>query len=507
MRIKISISKALILIIGMGILIRMINLGQPLLEGASTRQVQTAMIARNFYNHGFKLFYPQVDNFGNNPGYLMLELYILPFIAAIFYKLAGGVNEWMLRCISIFFYAASAIMLYRLSVYYFNKKIGLIAVFCFTVSPLSIYLGRAVHPEMAMTFFSMAAIYSFSRWIYEDKIKYGIFAVFSFVLAVLLKIPNLYLLLPLFFIAFTKYNLACVKKPRILIFLALCFIPIALFNRHQYLVRMAFPNPAMEVFNLGTILGYIRLFLSDKMFYKASFDNLAAYTLTPIGFSLFFFGFLQKVKEKKERVFKIWFLGVVIFFLSLPAQSVQGYYQMHLLPLACIFIARAVHTFKNSEVVKQNYIIRPISVIILILVVSFVVFRYSYAFYRIPANFRSVVEAGREVDRVAEKDALIIASIENGPDLVYYSNRRGWPFMINREAVRNEEKRMGKDKGRIYDPVEYLEFLRSEGADYFASASMAEFGAHKKFSGYMRENFQVLKEAQNYIIFDIRKKK
>jgi uncharacterized membrane protein len=184
----------------LGALVRAINLNQPLLEGASTRQVQTAMIARNFYNRGFRLFYPQVDNFGNNPGYLMQEFYIIPFIAAIFYKLLGGVNEWVLRLLSLLAFIIATIMIYKLTTYYFNKKMGIISTLCFTISPLSIYLGRAVHPEMLMIFFNMATIYAFSRWIYEDRNIYGAWAVISFIFAVLLKVPNLYLILPILFI-------------------------------------------------------------------------------------------------------------------------------------------------------------------------------------------------------------------------------------------------------------------------------------------------------------------
>jgi len=104
--------------------IRLINITQPLLEGSPSKQITTAMIAKNYYNNGFKLLYPQTEGGGDNLRYLPQELYILPFIAAIFYKLCAGVHEYILRLLSVISYILATIMLYKLSTYYFSKKQG-----------------------------------------------------------------------------------------------------------------------------------------------------------------------------------------------------------------------------------------------------------------------------------------------------------------------------------------------------------------------------------------------
>lgn len=503
-----TIPKVLIIIILLGTLIRMINLNQPLLEGASTRQVQTAMIARNFYNLRFKLFYPQVDGFGENPAYLMQEFYIIPFIAALFYKLLGGVHDWILRLLSVFSYIIATSMIYKLASYYFNKKIGIISAFCFTVSPLSIYLGRAVHPEMTMIFFNMSAIYFFSRWIDESKLRYGFWAALSFIFAVLLKIPNLYLLLPLAFIAYTKFGFDLFKVRKLWAILIISGIPIILFNYHQHLVRTAFPNPDMVNFKLEVILDSIKVYLRGKEFYKATYENLISYTLTPIGFTLFILGSALKVERKRDLLFHVWILSAAIFFLIMPGQSWQGYYQIHLLPAACIFIGKLVRQFYESQFCSEHFFKRQIYGVLFLLLVLLVVFRYSYAYYKVPENFRHVVKAGKAVDRLTEKDALVICSIENGLDLVYYSNRRGWPFTIDMEAKRQQNEAEGVDvSNRIYDPIEILEQLRKEGAAYFVSASVEkEFLRNKEFSSYMFRNYRAITKNSEFIIFDLKRK-
>ncbi len=60
--------------------IRLVNINMPILEGTAVRQIQTAMIARNLYTSGFNFLYPQVDFFGSDPGYFILEFPLLNFI-------------------------------------------------------------------------------------------------------------------------------------------------------------------------------------------------------------------------------------------------------------------------------------------------------------------------------------------------------------------------------------------------------------------------------------------
>ena len=501
-----NLSKLLIIIILLGALVRLINLNQPLLEGASTRQVETAMIARNFYNHGFKLFYPQIDIFGNDPGYLMQEFYFIPFIAALFYKLLGGVNEWVLRLISVFFYVLATFMIYKLASYYFNKKTGIVSALCFTISPLSIYLGRAVHPEMAIAFFNIATIYSFTRWVERRSWFYGMSTAASFTMAVLLKIPNLYLAAPLLFIGLFSRDKGIFKGGQFWSLSAISFIIIVIFNFHQYAVRAAYPNPAMANFNLATIPNYIKFYLTGQEFYKKVYEDLVTYTLTPIGFVIFILGLSMRVESKKEWLFYIWLSAVGLFFLLMPAQCMQGYYQMHILPIASIIIARTVCHFSEAESLKDMFFRNKMFGFIFLSFLFLVVLRHSYTYYRIPENFKYVVETGRAVDQLTERDALVIASIENSPDLVYYSDRKGWPFTIDLETKRRLDLLQGEDvTGRTYDPIIYVEQLRTEGASYFASASMSEFLGHEKFSKYMRENYKAVKETPHFIIFELRK--
>lgn len=512
---KIKIKKYYFLIIlFIAVAIRCINLTQPLLEGASTRQTENAMIARNFYqdkDNKLDIFYPYLVDRGGAKAFQLVEFPLIPFLGALIYFLLGGVYEFALRAISIFFFICAVIMLNKLAKFFFNEEVALYSVFVFSFSPLSIYLSRAFQYEMAMIFFIMSAIYYYARWIQSKSAYKLILSTFCFAIAVLLKIPNLYLIPILFYLIFKEFKRKAYFKLQFYLFFGFVFVLAFLWYRHAYNVMTTYPNPYSVYYTEGFdyIIRNIKYYLTHKMFYKTNFDNLITYTLTPIGFALAIFGlFLDVDGHRSRNVFYVWLLSVITFFMATPAQSMQGYYQIHLLPIFAIMIGKGIVVFRHSGTqYYESLVNKKISFVLFFLIIFLVIFRYTYAYYKVPENFRYVAETGKAIDELTEKDALVIASIENGPDLVYYSNRRGWPFMVHLEEKKKHDIASGEDiTGRIYDPILYLEILRERGAEYFASASLEEFLSNERFSRYMFEHYRAVKQTPHFIIFDVKEK-
>jgi hypothetical protein len=72
---------------------RFVGIGEPFTDTWSWRQSEVAAIARNYWQGGVHFVYPQIDWAGSSAGYVGSEFSILPFVAAICYKIAG-VHEW-----------------------------------------------------------------------------------------------------------------------------------------------------------------------------------------------------------------------------------------------------------------------------------------------------------------------------------------------------------------------------------------------------------------------------
>ncbi|MGH7755814.1 MAG: hypothetical protein ACREM8_05950, partial [Vulcanimicrobiaceae bacterium] len=76
-----------ILLLALGL--RLHGIHDPLLDHPGWRQGDTAAIARNFATLDANPFQPQVDYDGPPPNYVELELQIVPFLAALLYKVFG----------------------------------------------------------------------------------------------------------------------------------------------------------------------------------------------------------------------------------------------------------------------------------------------------------------------------------------------------------------------------------------------------------------------------------
>lgn len=86
--------------------VRLICIDQPYIDNWSWRQSDVAAIAKDYFVGGYHFAHPQIDWAGNQPGYVGTEFPILPFFAAICYKIFG-VHEWIGRVQAVILFVVS----------------------------------------------------------------------------------------------------------------------------------------------------------------------------------------------------------------------------------------------------------------------------------------------------------------------------------------------------------------------------------------------------------------
>src|SRR5690349_11333718 len=79
---------ALVLILALGAALRLYHVTAPFLDAHAWRQLDTAAMARNFYDGPFFPLDPRVD-WGGRSGYLEAEFPLIPAIIAVLYRLFG----------------------------------------------------------------------------------------------------------------------------------------------------------------------------------------------------------------------------------------------------------------------------------------------------------------------------------------------------------------------------------------------------------------------------------
>ena len=471
------------------VLIRLIHIDMPLLEGAATRQIYNAMVAKTFFEERLNLFYPRMYINGNHLYYSALEFQFIPYLAAIFYKLAGGVYPVVFRLISILFTALSLGMLYRFAEALVDRKTALTAMAVLGCSPISIYLGRAAHFEMPMIFFNIAALYYFYKWTLNESMKDAWLAYVCFIFAVLLKIPNLYLLLPMAFLALSKWGWRAIFKNWGL-WVSLLVI-LAGYGWLHYLQRLG-PHYHFSHFDLAFNLKRMALMYGSVEFYKILYQGALDYVLTPVGLTLLIVGMCLKQGKPSQRLLYYWLPATGVCLLLLPEQfGRHSYYHIHYLPVAAVFMARGfwgvVDRCKTDVWGAKPYLLA------FVLGGSFMILcaRYAIPFYTIPHQKSRVIQSAEIVKRVVPKDALIISSVDSPASLLYYADRRGWPVDFS-------------DKGER--AFSMLETFRQKGAQYLVFAHKQDLAAHPAWRTYLRQHYLAVFENDYCLIFDLQEK-
>jgi 4-amino-4-deoxy-L-arabinose transferase-like glycosyltransferase len=183
--------------IGLGSLLRLVQIWMPVLGVHSWRQADTAAMARHFSLAGTPIWMPQVDWSGASAGFVESEFPLYPFLVSRLYGLIG-VQEWLGRGLSVLCSALTIWLVMRLGRRWFNPEAGWWAGLAFAIAPLGVYFGRAFQAEALLLLCAAGALESLSLW-RERRLPWALaLSWVCFTTAGLIKvIPLLWLGLPL----------------------------------------------------------------------------------------------------------------------------------------------------------------------------------------------------------------------------------------------------------------------------------------------------------------------
>jgi 4-amino-4-deoxy-L-arabinose transferase-like glycosyltransferase len=475
-----------ILIIFTGFLARLINITQPILEVAGWRQCYTASIARNFY-YNMNIFYPQVLSGGTTEGYVGgTEFNMYPFVVAILYKLFG-MHECLGRLLSMFAFCGSAFFLYKITRKYTGNASGLITLLFYTFNPQIFFYSRSFQPEATMWFFSITMLYFFSEWIDKERWWQFVLMTLCATLAFLTKLPTICLGLPLLYLCLKKYNLNFMTQWKLWLFAALSLIITVLWYKHaQHLSSI--DGIALNTLSFKYYLKYSAYFLTKLSFYtKVFYREVFQKDLIFIGGVFLVLGIIFTLKKKELGYIRYWLLSVLIYFF-LAAKEVEWhtYYTIPIIAPASVYIGYAI---SNSLKLITAYKITGMKKIVLqLLFVIAIISLPLISYHKITGRYKAkrlekdypVQIAGKIVDEVAHENDLIIGCIWGGPELLYYSNRRGWTMNSNKCSIAR------------------IESLRQEGADYFVTTKLDVIDS--RVLDYLKNKYEVIGSTNEYLI-------
>lgn len=470
----------------------------------SWRSTDMASIAMNYYRNGFHFLHPQVNWGGNGPGFVEMELPIIPFVLAVLYKLFG-VHDWLALIIPMVSGLGIVVLVYLLARHVFDPATGFVAGLFAASPPPMAALSMGLWPDPPMIFFGLLGIYSLVRWSEKNSWGYFVVGALTTALAILLKLTALYLGIPILYLCFEKYGLNLWKEPQVWTLGFLILAPAGIWYTYAHTLYEEYHN------TFGILSGGFLKFangdiLLDSSFYVKSLARMIFYHFTPVVFALFLYGILTSQSEKVNYVFHVWF-GAVLLYLLVAARGVLiGHYQ-YMLPaippgailagFGTVSLLRKLETFPRLARWPQS---SWCVVLALMFLGGTAVATYVYESPDVYTTrmWNHDRNTGLAVGRVTASESLIMVvdnqmgglpeQIMTPPNVFYFSDRRGWYVAMS------------------WLSQDLIEDRRSEGARYLVVTgnTVSSFDAScSTVKDYLSTHYLLILDNEDGIVYDL----
>lgn len=404
---------------------RLYKIDNPIADWHSWRQADTASVTRNFVKEGFNPLFPKFDalnslNEGSIPNperYFFAEFPIYNSIVYPFY-VVFGVDEVYSRLVSVFFASLTSVFLYLLVRKFQPEPVAVMAGVFFAIIPFNIYYGRVIMPDPLHVFFGVLSLYLVTIWLDRNSFLFAVLAGLSTAATILTKPYGLILGLPIGYLLLKKYGLQIFKRSDVYLFGALSLLPFFAWRWHIH----NYPEG---------MFGTEWLFNQGNIRFKGSharwliFDRMNRLIFATGGFVLLWIGIVQPYRKKEGLFFLTWFAGIILFFIVIAKGNVtHDYYQMPLVPLGCVFMAKGfVFLLQYGKTDIQRILNSGIAVVLVLIMLAFGWYEVR-GFFNI--NRPEIVEAGEAVNDLLPQDAIVITPYLNDPAFLYQTNRYGY---------------------------------------------------------------------------------
>src|SRR2546423_1898503 len=340
----------------LAIAVRLIWIDQPYIDNWSWRQSDVAAIARNYSEGGFHFSRPQIDWAGDQPGYVGTEFPVLPFLAAIGYKIFG-IHEWVGRIQAVLLFALSLPFFFLLAREAVDEIAAIWALFFYAFAPLGIMASRCFMPDTPSLALSIIGLYFFRSWLARPELAMGpvlaiagphwrtatsfLASAFCISLSILVKLPSVLIGAPLAYLAFQRFGVSALRNFKPWIFAAIVLIPSLLWYWHAYEIALNFyPH---HFFGAGGIK------IMAAPWYLRIAKLIATSTLTPVVFVLGGVGVLITMASPRARMLHCWLGAVLVFVVVVGYGNRHQWYQLPLVPVASGF-AGAVCALVSTKI-------------------------------------------------------------------------------------------------------------------------------------------------------------
>ena len=504
-----GVTKAAIALWLFAVAVRLILINQPYIDHWSWRQSDVAAIARNFFEHGFRFGYPQIDWAGGSAGYVGTEFPILPFLAAICYKFAG-IHEWIGRSQSVIFFAISLPFFLLLVREIFGSTAGAWATFFYAFAPLNVIAGRSFMPDVPSLSLGIIGLFLFLHWVGHPKPASFYLSAIAISLSILIKATSIVIVAPILYLVvaavcdrrrskerrFPKPPGRCGDHPslncgahraplQLTTFAAIAILPSVAWYWHAYqIAERYYPH---HFFGAGGVR------LESFSWYWDVAQQTATSNLTPILAIMALIGLLVAPRGKYGCLFDWWLVAMLLFVVAVGYGNRHPWYQLPFVPIAAAF-AGAGCAFLGSKISSRVAAVTLSS----LLAGSFATLAFFYIRPLYESSGAQLRDAGLELGKITAPDALIIAADMGNPTIFYYARRKGWHF-LEQSAI------YGGNPKDSQQAIADLERLHRQGATHFVFTTNTFWwlNSYPELTRHLAESATLLEATSEFRIYKL----
>ena len=417
----------LIVLAGVALTLRAPHMGQNIDEPHTWRQCDTAQYIHAFVTDGIDVFHPSVCWMGDHKA-LILEF---PLYEAIVAFVSGPVSTHITaRCITLLFFAGSALFFFLLVTALFNRETAGIATMLSMIVPLALFYSRAIHIDFSALFFAHLMAWLWVEAIKRDSARWLWAGSVPAAIALIIKAPYVLPFVPLLIwmvVSKRRWRLVLRHLPALLL-PALAFTG---WQWHVLKVNATAPDwffiPTYRRFTsnahwyFGPLQMRMRPELWGRILHRIFFEITGW-----IGLGLAVIGLGSPSENHRTTLFWWWggaALGVLVFF---NLNVVHNYYQLAL--VGPISVAMALGVIKIVGLLHRSSALAHTVALLLVFAVGWESVTWAEQhYYKVLEPLRT---AGLAIGTVVPEDDLVIVSYggldPRSPHLLYRARRYGW---------------------------------------------------------------------------------
>lgn len=485
---------AIIFILLLGLAIRFYDLTDAPLDFHPTRQLYSALKARGMYYEKLENIDQERREFAVKQWKLqgLIEPPVMERLTAIMYRVVGNEILWIPRILSIFFWTLGGIFLSDLLRRMVDKNAAVFGLMLFMITPYTAIASRAFQPDPLMVMLMIIGLWGLVRWIEHENVKNAIFAGLFAGLAIFIKSVVIFPI-GFSFLAVVLWKKRSIKKIfsslSVWVMAGLALIPYVLYMLYGLVIIGALESQ----FNLRF---FPQLWI-DPVFWLRWNEMITKV----VGFEIFLasiVGILILKKSIHQIFLSSLLIGYFVYGMTLSHHiSTHDYYQLPLVPIAIIG-ASTVFSQIATAIKRPGWLTN--GVIIGVLLFYSVINAWEVRVTLKRVNYDGEVSFWQKMENVFDNnDALIGITQDYGYRLNYW----GWTGIEN--WMSSSDFSLRELAGQTFDMQSLFE-EEVQGKDYFLVTQLGELDHQPEIKNILFQNYEIMQETSDYIIFDLHKK-